>query len=97
MSESFDELFQSVMVLAVFHHLLLKSLSLLLVWQLTVDNQECNLQKVALFSELLDWISSVFKNSFFAIDETNSGYAVDRVHVGWVKTSGDGSRWALDL
>ena len=70
---------------------------MLVSWELSVDDEEGGLEEVALLGKLLDWVSSVLKDSLLSVDKTDTGDAVDGVHVSWVETSSDSASWALDL
>lgn len=64
---------------------------LVLAWELSVDEEVGNLEEIAVFGELLNWVSSVPEDSFVSVDEGNFGGAVDSVLVTWIVVS---ERWA---
>ena len=49
-----------------------------------MDEQESGLKEVRLLGQLLNWVSSVLKDTFLSVDERDSGDATDSVHEGRV-------------
>jgi len=64
--------------------LLIEYLRLALVWKVTMDEQKGCLQKWRLLCELLDWITSVLKNSLIAINVRDLWSWTNSVHVSGI-------------
>lgn len=97
MSETFNESFELMVIVWVFHNLFVECLQLLFIWKFSINNKESSLKERRFFCELFDWITSILKDTFFSIDERNSGDAVHSVHVSWIEWSSDSTGFALNF
>ena len=93
MSKRFDKISHASVIIAIFHNFSVESSCLFLIWELSIDYQESGFQEIRFFSELLNWVTSVFQYSFFSIDITNSRNAINSIHISWIETSSYGTLW----
>ena len=96
-SERLDEGLKTIVVSRVLHDLLGESAELAFSRQFTVDEQERSLKEASLFSELLNGIASVLKDTLVTVDVRDFGDAVHGVHVSGIVGTGHITRGGLDL
>ena len=96
-SEGLDEGFETFVVAGVLHNLLVKSGKLLGGGEFAINHEEGTFDERGFFSELLDGVTTVLKDSFVSINVRDSRDARDCVHESGIVGAGDFTIGILDF